>query len=103
MTRHIRGLSQRARLAEFVFSESGATNAKKAAQMGAILGASTLAGLLMSARTAEAACNLTPCGGGAECENDPFGPFCTLVHCGGLQDPCGFYCTWTQFDPQCWE
>jgi len=88
MTRHIRGLSQRARLAEFVFSESGAMNAKKAAQMGAILGASVLAGLLMNTGTAEAhSCH--PCMVKEDCAVHQL-LACTPHVCNNV---CGSYCT----------
>ncbi len=66
MTTRIRGLSQRARLWDFVASESGAMGAQKAANIGAIMGASAVAGLFMSvADTAHAiACSATiPCSG----------------------------------------
>jgi len=46
--RHFRELSQRARLREFAFSESGAMSAQKAAQMEAVLAASALAGLFLT-------------------------------------------------------
>ena len=93
MTRHIRSLSQRARLAEFVFSESGAMSAQKAAQMGAVLAATTLAGILMSAGTAEShTCH--PCMTGDDCMGHP--PNCHRITCGG--GACGQYCTNATFD-----
>jgi len=89
MTRHIRSLSQRARLAEFIFSESGAMNAKKAAQMGAVLGASALAGVLMSAGTAEAGCIACPPGDHQWCVDNTVFNHCLPINCGG----CGDFCT----------
>ncbi len=91
MIRHFRELSQRARLIEFAKSESGAMSAQKAAQMGAVLAASALAGLLMSIpRTAEAACSFPF----YACENnpctEPAAPFCRFFPCGG---DCGHWCT----------
>ncbi len=86
MTRHFRNLSQRARLTEFVFSESGAMSAQKAAQMGAVLAATTLAGILMSAGTAEAACrpgsgtSCLQCGSNAECQLQGL-QFCRAACC----------------------
>lgn len=75
MTGHIRSLTQRARLYEFITSESGAMNGRKAAQLGAVLATSALAGLMMSIpNRAEAHCGgFTECGGGgagdASCQN----------------------------------
>ena len=93
--RHFRQLSQHARLKEFAFSESGAMSAQKAAQMGAVLATSALAGLLMSAGMAEAAC--TPCMVPEDCGGTGFS-FCRNIHCG----VCGhYYCTNGVDDPTC--
>ncbi len=91
MTRHFRELSQRARLAEFVFSESGAMSAKKAAQMGAVLAGSAVAGLLMSVGTAEAACPY-PCDFW-----DPSGNYCVVHY--GL--PSTYHCRWIDCSLDC--
>lgn len=88
MTRHIRGLSQRARLAEFVFSESGAMSAQRAAQMGAVLAASVLAGLLMKTGTAEACRgSCTTCWANEDCAA------VGMLYCRSRQ--CGVGCTCT--------
>jgi hypothetical protein len=92
MTRHIRSLSQRARLAEFVFSESGAMNAKKAAQMGAVLAASALAGVLMSAEPAAADCGQV-CNHHMECPNPQMS--CTFQTC---LAGCTKICTFSEID-----
>lgn len=87
--RHFRELSQRARLTEFAFSESGEMLAEKAAQIGAVLAASTLAGLLMSAGTVEASCPLQPCADDQSCATLIEQPWCRTVNCNG----CAKYCT----------
>ena len=76
MTGHIRSLTQRARLFEFITSESGAMSAKRGAQIGTILGASALAGLLMSIPQLAHA-DPPPCAGHPSCPGgDPFETYC---------------------------
>lgn len=93
MNHHIRGLSQRSRLTEFIINESGAMSAQKAAQMGAILATSMLAGLLMHPRTAAAECAY-PCMNDENCVNLP--PFCRNIWCdfGTPDQHCDKHCTW---------
>lgn len=88
MNRHIWELSQRARLGEFILNESGAMSANKAAQMGAILATSALAGILMSARIAEAChSNPNPCSvpqdcahiAGTDCRDHNFWDSCNTI------------------------
>jgi len=80
MISHIRGLSSKARLREFILSESGETNAQKAAQVGAILATSALATLLINVGTAKAVVgdpNCVTCSFDEDC-NDPLG---IEIHC----------------------
>jgi len=99
MISHIRGLSSKARLREFILSESGETNAQKAAQVGAILATSALATLLMSVETARAGCDPTcvQCNDDADCTwtSPGPGPFCRTRFCFETCD-CVKACTWSQ-------
>jgi len=80
MISHIRGLSSKARLREFILSESGETDAQKAARMGAILATSALATLLMNVGAGQALQgdpNCVTCSDDLNCK-DPNG---IEIHC----------------------
>ena len=100
MIRHIRGVSTKARLREFIFSESGETSAQKAAQVGAILATSALATLLINVGTAKAvegdpSCQI--CSDQRDCP--PHEPNCLYRWCQfGSLVVCARACTAAQWD-----
>lgn len=100
MTEYVSYLTQRARLLEFVRSESGTMSAKKAAQMGVVLSASTLAALVLGVDSAKADhckyCDpMVPGGGDAWCAS-VYGQgfdFCRTAMCTDPSDDvCNFVC-----------
>lgn len=102
MTGHIKVLSQRARLREFVFSDSGAMSSKKAAQLGMAFMASSLAAFLMAPSTAHAdPCGLVPCENGQWQCDAVYGTGAGWVPCNWYRPQCapggwncGHFCTW---------
>lgn len=94
MTGHIRSPNQRARLYEFITSESGAMNAKKAAQVGFVLGVSILASLVLS-QQAKADCDPSchVCSQDDNCRAEFGGIYCRTRWCGQFC-LCQQACTW---------
>ena len=93
MTGTLRSLSQQSRLRDFVLSESGEMSAKRAAQVGAVLAGSAMAGLFFAAPPEAAAA----CGVNEGCENNGecipwMGTVYTAYRCDPM-DNCNTNCT----------
>ena len=92
MSGTLRSLSQQSRLRDFVLSESGEMSAKRAAQVGAVVAGSAMAGLFFAAPPEALACG-TPCPNGiVDCIFVGGNPTCTTYDCGGMEG-CINHCT----------
>jgi hypothetical protein len=93
MSGTLRSLSQQSRLRDFVLSESGEMSAKRAAQVGAVVAGSAMAGLFFAAPQEAKA----DCGFGANCVGDgqcfPWqNTVCTTYRCDPME-ACINHCT----------